>query len=97
MKNERLKKYRDLVRDAMKLFDEFSIEVIPREYNHVADALDVSASTLQPCKGNIQDLWKCKWYLYLRSLTAYNIGKSLMMIMRYSDSCKVVNNYLTPK
>jgi hypothetical protein len=33
----------------MKSFDEFSIEVIPREENFIANALAVSASTLQPC------------------------------------------------
>jgi ribonuclease HI len=30
-KNERIKKYRDLVRDTMKYFEEISIEAVPRE------------------------------------------------------------------
>jgi ribonuclease HI len=46
-KNPRLKQYRDVVWDAIKKFDNFSIESIPREENHLADNLVVSASTLQ--------------------------------------------------
>jgi ribonuclease HI len=46
-KNPRLKQYRDVVWDAIKKFDNFSIEAIPREENHLADNLVVSASTLQ--------------------------------------------------
>jgi ribonuclease HI len=55
-KNERLRKYIDLVRNTMKHFEEISIEVIPREENHIVYALAVSGSTLQPCEGTLQDL-----------------------------------------
>jgi ribonuclease HI len=49
-KNPRLKQYRDVVWDSIKKFDDFSIEAIPREENHLADNLAVSASTLQHFK-----------------------------------------------
>jgi ribonuclease HI len=49
-KNPRLKQYRDVVWDAIKRFDNFSIEAIPREENHLADNLVVSASNLQLSK-----------------------------------------------
>jgi ribonuclease HI len=54
-KNERLRKYKDAVRDTIELFDAFSINAIPRENNYVANALAVSASTLQPCEEVLQD------------------------------------------
>jgi ribonuclease HI len=38
-KNPRLKQYRDVIWDAMKRFDNFSIEAIPREENHLVDNL----------------------------------------------------------
>jgi ribonuclease HI len=37
-KNERLRKYRDSVWDTIELFDDFSINVVPREKNYVVDA-----------------------------------------------------------
>jgi hypothetical protein len=43
----RLKQYRDVMWDTIKKFDNFSIETIPREENHLADNLAVSASTFQ--------------------------------------------------
>jgi ribonuclease HI len=49
-KNQRLKKYRDFVLDGIKRFDNFSIEAIPREENHLANSLVVSASNLQLSK-----------------------------------------------
>jgi ribonuclease HI len=49
-KNPRLKQYRDVVWDAIKRFDNFSIEAIPREENHLVDSLVVSASNLQLSK-----------------------------------------------
>jgi ribonuclease HI len=49
-KKPRLKQYRDVVWDAIKIFNEFSIKDIPREENSMADSLVVSASTLQPCE-----------------------------------------------
>jgi ribonuclease HI len=68
MKNERLRRYRDSVRDTMKLFDDFSIEAVPREENYVVDALVVSASTLQPCEGSFKTCAKWKWSLDHQSL-----------------------------
>jgi ribonuclease HI len=49
-KNPRLKQYRDVVWDSMKTFDDFSIEAIPREENHLENNLAVSTSTLQHFK-----------------------------------------------
>jgi ribonuclease HI len=55
-KNERIKKYRYLVRDAMNYFEEIPIEVVPREENHIVDSLALSGYTLQPCEGPLQYL-----------------------------------------
>ena len=49
-KNPRLKKYRDVVWEAIKGFGNFSIEAIPREENRLADSLVVSTSNLQLSK-----------------------------------------------
>lgn len=49
-KNGRLKKYRNVVWDAMEWFDVLSKEAEPRMLNEKVDALFVVASTLQPCK-----------------------------------------------
>lgn len=49
-KNERLRRYRNLIWDTIELFDAFSIESIPREKTHVIDALDMSAIALKPCE-----------------------------------------------
>jgi ribonuclease HI len=57
-KKLRLKQYRDVVWDAMKSFNEFSIEAIPRDDNSMADALAISTSTLQPCE---ETLPKTRW------------------------------------
>jgi ribonuclease HI len=57
-KNERLKRYRDFARSIAKSFEIVSIKAVPREENYVADALVVSASTLQPCDGPLQNLCK---------------------------------------
>jgi ribonuclease HI len=57
-KNPRLKQYRDVVWDAMKRFDNFSIEAIPREENHLADNLVISTSTLQFSKRSVSTKWK---------------------------------------
>jgi ribonuclease HI len=45
-KKPRLKQYRDVVWYARKGFDNFSIEAIPREENHLVDSLFVSSSNL---------------------------------------------------
>jgi ribonuclease HI len=45
-KNPRLKQYRNVVWDAIKNFDDFSIESIPRKINYMEDTLVVFASTL---------------------------------------------------
>jgi ribonuclease HI len=49
-KNPRLKHYKDVVWDAMKKFENFFIESIPREENHLAYNLVFFASTLQILK-----------------------------------------------
>jgi hypothetical protein len=49
-KNDRLKRYRNVVWDTMEWFDALSLEVEPRMFNEKDDALVVVASTLQPCK-----------------------------------------------
>jgi ribonuclease HI len=54
-KNKKLKKYREVAQNIAKTFKRISLEVVPREENHVADALAVSASTLQPCEGPLHD------------------------------------------
>jgi ribonuclease HI len=54
--NEKLKKYRDFAQSLSNSFKIISIEAIPREENCVADALVVSASTLQPCDGPLHEL-----------------------------------------
>jgi hypothetical protein len=46
----------DLVQDTMKIFNDFSIEAVPREENCVVLALVISTSTLQPCEVFLQDL-----------------------------------------
>jgi hypothetical protein len=55
----------------MKFFDEFSIEVVHREENGVVDALALSASTLQPCEGVLQD--SCKMDVVFIPSIPYNI------------------------
>jgi hypothetical protein len=55
-KNEKLKKYRDVAQTLSKSFRKVSIEAIPWEENHVANALAISISTLQPCEGPFHNL-----------------------------------------
>jgi hypothetical protein len=54
-----------------KSFRKVSLEAIPREENHVADALAVSASTLQPCEGPLHDL--CKMEVLFRPSVPDNL------------------------
>jgi ribonuclease HI len=70
-KNEKLKKYRDLAQSLSKSFKIVSLEAIPREDNHMADALAVSASTLQPCEGPLRDL--CKMEVLFRPSVPDNL------------------------
>jgi ribonuclease HI len=70
-KNDKLKKYRDVAQTLSKSFKKVSIEAVPREENHVADALDVSASTLQPCEGPFHDL--CKMEVLFRPFVPDNL------------------------
>jgi ribonuclease HI len=63
-KNEKLKKYRDVAQTLSKTFKKILIEVVPREENHVADALAVSVSTSQPCEGPLHD--QCKMEVLFR-------------------------------
>ncbi|XP_059071472.1 uncharacterized protein LOC131867183 [Cryptomeria japonica] len=48
VKNERLRHYRNRVRDEIEAFDVFSIEAIPREFNSKEDSLVESAALLVP-------------------------------------------------
>jgi ribonuclease HI len=57
-KNGKLKKYHDFARSIAKYFEMVTIKAVPREENYVADALVVSASTLQPCDVPLQNLCK---------------------------------------
>jgi hypothetical protein len=46
-KNSRLKQYKDVMWDTIMKFDNFSIDAIPREGNHLANNLVISTSTSQ--------------------------------------------------
>jgi ribonuclease HI len=70
-KNEKLKKYRDMAQSLSKSFKIMSLEATPREENHVADALTVYASTLQPCEGPLHDL--CKMEVLFRPSVLDNL------------------------
>jgi ribonuclease HI len=70
-KNEKLKKYRDMAQNISKTFRKMSLKAIPREENHVADALAVSASTLQPCEGPLHD--QCKMEVLFRPSVPDNL------------------------
>jgi ribonuclease HI len=70
-KNEKLKKYGDMAQSISKSFRIVSLEAIPREENHMADALAVSASTLQPCEGPIHD--SCKMEVLFRPSVPDNL------------------------
>jgi hypothetical protein len=54
-----------------KSFRKVSIEVIPREENHMDDALDIFASTLQPCEGPLHDL--CRMEVLFRPYVPDNL------------------------
>jgi ribonuclease HI len=70
-KNEKLKKYRDVAQTLSKSFRKVSIEAVPREKNQMADALAISASTLQPCEGPFHDL--CKMEVLFRPSIPENL------------------------
>ena len=72
-KKPRLKQYRVVVWDAINKFDNFSIEAIPREENHMADNLALSASNLQLSRT-----------LDPHYLTTWNIGKFLKTTFNFS-------------
>jgi hypothetical protein len=54
-----------------KSFRIVSIEVIPREENHVVDALAISSSTLQPCEGPLHD--SCKMEVLFSNFVPNNL------------------------
>jgi ribonuclease HI len=90
-KNEKLKKYRDVAQTLSKSFRKVSIEVVPREENHVADALAVSASTLQPCEGPLHDL--CKMEVLFRpsvpdNLEHWQVFEDDDQIIRFMENSK---------
>jgi hypothetical protein len=70
-KNARLKRYRDFARSIVKSFEMVTIKAIPQEENYVADVLAVSASTLQPCDGPLQNL--CKMEVLFRTSIPNNL------------------------
>jgi hypothetical protein len=63
-KNERLRIYRNLILDTIERFEAFSIEVVPRDKNHVVDALVMSIAILQPCEETLCD--QCKMEVIFR-------------------------------
>jgi ribonuclease HI len=90
-KNEKLKKYRDFAQSLSKSFKIVSIEAIPREENYVADALAVSASTLQPCDGPLRDL--CKMEVLFRpsipdNLEHWQVFEDDDQIIRFMENNK---------
>jgi ribonuclease HI len=90
-KNEKLKKYRDMAQNISKGFRKLSIEAIPREENHVADALAVSASTLQPCEGPLHD--QCKMEVLFRpsipdNLEHWQVFEDDDQIIRFMENSK---------
>jgi hypothetical protein len=90
-KNEKLKKYRDVAQTLSKSFRKVSIEAVPREENHVVDALVVSASTLQPCEGPFHDL--CKMEVLFRpsvpdNLEHWQVFEDDNQIIRFMENNK---------
>jgi ribonuclease HI len=90
-KNEKLKKYRDMAQNISKTFKKMSLEAIPREENHVADALAVSASTLQPCEGPLHD--QCKMEVLFRpsipdNLEHWQVFEDDDQIIRFMENSK---------
>jgi hypothetical protein len=90
-KNEKLKKYRGLDQSLSKSFKIVSIEAIPREENHVVDALAVSTSTPQPCDGPLHDL--CKMKVLFRPSIPNNLDHSQVFedddqIIRFMENNK---------
>ena len=74
-----------------KSFRKISIEVVPREENHVADSLVVSASTLQPCEGPLHEL--CKMEVLFRpsvsdNLEHWQVFKDDDQIIRFMENNK---------
>jgi ribonuclease HI len=91
-KNEKLKKYRDVAQNIAKTFKRISLEAVPREENHVADALP----SLHPRCNRVKDLFmiSARWRssLDLLFLTIWNIGRSSKMMIRLSDSWRIAKN-----
>jgi ribonuclease HI len=90
-KNERLKKYRDMAQNISKTFKRISLEAVPREKNHVVDALAVSASTLQPCEGPLHD--QCKMEVLFRpsipdNLEHWQVFEDDDQIIRFMENSK---------
>jgi ribonuclease HI len=90
-KNERLKRYRDFTRSIAKSFEIVSIKAVPREENYVADALVVSASTLQPCDGPLQNL--CKMEVLFRpsipdNLEHWQVFEDDDQILRFMENSR---------
>jgi ribonuclease HI len=90
-KNEKLKKYRDVAHTLSKSFKRISIEVVPREENHVADALAISVSNLQPCEGPLHD--QCKMEVLFRpsipdNLEHWKVFEDDDQIIRFMENRK---------
>jgi ribonuclease HI len=90
-KNENLKKYRDLAQSLSKSFKIVSLEAIPREDNHMEDALAVSSSTLQPYEGPLRDL--CKMEVLFRpsipdNLEHWQVFEDGDQIIRFMENNK---------
>jgi len=68
-----------------------TIKAVPREENYVADALVVSASTLQPCDGPLQNL--CKMEVLFRpsipdNLEHWKVFEDDDRIIRFMENSK---------
>jgi hypothetical protein len=78
-----------------KSFRKVSIEAVPREENHVVDALAVLASTLQPCEGPFHDL--CKMEVLLRpsvpdDLEHWQVFEDDDQIIKFMENSKEFTN-----
>jgi len=102
IKNPRLKQYRDVVWDAIERFDNFSIEAILREENHLADNLVVSVSNLQLSKeigfwmsseyrNYFFDYWSKCLVIVFSLLLGESFGHNLVFVHLYTVICNMID------
>jgi hypothetical protein len=78
-KNDRLKRYRNVVWDTMELFDVLSLEEEPRMFNEKVDAL-ASCCFNSPTLQDLLEGGKLEIIFRPSILTMLSIGKFLMMM-----------------